>query len=59
MAFLSILAGLQELALRTLQELADTTTACSNAMNALDEAKADKADTDFFECITHNSSSPF
>ena len=42
MAFLSILAGLQELALRTLQELADTTTACSNAMNALDEAKADK-----------------
>ena len=24
-----------------------------------DEAKADKADTDFFGCITHNSSSPF
>lgn len=33
MGVLSILAGLQELALRTLQELAKTTTACSNAMN--------------------------
>nr|DAO08841.1 MAG TPA: baseplate protein [Caudoviricetes sp.] len=42
MRFLSILAGLQELALRTLQELANTTTACSNAMTALDNAKADK-----------------
>ena len=42
MGVLSILAGLQELALRTLQELAKTTTACSNAMNALDNAKADK-----------------
>lgn len=42
MGFLSILAGLQELALRTLQELASTTTACANAMNALDDAKADK-----------------
>lgn len=42
MGVLSILAGLQELALRTLQELAKTTTACSNAMNALDAAKADR-----------------
>ena len=42
MGVLSILAGLQELALRTLQELATTTTACSNAMNALDAAKADR-----------------
>ena len=42
MGFLSILAGLQELALRTLQELANTTTVCSNAMTALDNAKADK-----------------
>lgn len=42
MGVLSILAGLQELALRTLQELAKTTTACSNAMTALDNAKADK-----------------
>ena len=39
MGVLSILAGLQELALRTLQELAKTTTACSNAMNALDIGK--------------------
>ncbi len=42
MGVLSILAGLQELALRTLQELAKTTTACSNAVNALDAAKADR-----------------
>ena len=42
MGVLSILAGLQELALRTLQELAKTTTACSNAMNALDAVKADR-----------------
>ena len=42
MGVLSILAGLQELALRTLQELAKTTTACSKAMNALDAAKADR-----------------
>lgn len=42
MGVLSILAGLQELALRTLQEIAKTTTACSNAMNALDAAKADR-----------------
>ena len=42
MGVLSILAGLQELALRTLQELAKTTTACSNAMNTLDAAKADR-----------------
>lgn len=42
MGVLSILAGLQELALRTLQELAKTTTTCSNAMNALDAAKADR-----------------
>ena len=42
MGVLSILAGLQELAMRTLQELAKTTTACSNAMNALDAAKADR-----------------
>lgn len=42
MGVLSILAGLQELALRTLQELAKTTTVCSNAMNALDAAKADR-----------------
>ncbi len=44
MGVLSILAGLQELALRTLQELAKTTTACSNAMNALDAAKADRVE---------------